>query len=120
MNRAERRKQKKEGKPVVREKVYTLTQSQIDHIKAEATGEAVNKAFMLMLAIPVMVLHDKYWEKTAKKRLPKFVDYCLDLYDSVEKDYVTFDELRECLWEESGIKVERSGEYQRYYGGKNE
>lgn len=64
-----------------------------------------------MLAIPIMVLHDKYWVKTASKRLPEFVDKCLDLYDSFERGYVTLEEINEVLWNEGGIKLERSEGY---------
>lgn len=46
--------------------------------------------------------------KTASKKLPKFVDQCLDLYDSYNKGYVTLDDLRATLWEEGGIRIERS------------
>ena len=49
--------------------------------------------------------------KTAKKRLPEFVDKCLDLYDSWDKGYVTIEELTEVLWDEGGIKLERSEGY---------
>lgn len=106
MGRAERRRLEREkGKA---QKVYTLTQSQIDAMKKKAVDDAVSIGFTLMLSIPVTILHDKYWVKTASKKLPKFVDQCLDLYDSYNKGYVTFEELRETLWEEGGIKLERS------------
>ncbi len=68
MGRAERRRLEREKSKA--QKVYTLTQAQIDDLKKRAVDEAVNTAFILMLAIPIMVLHDKYWVKTAKKRLP--------------------------------------------------
>ena len=106
MNRAERRRLDKEQKK--QEKSYTLTQSQLDKIKADAVTEASSVAFILMLAIPVMILHDKWWVKTAKERCPKFIDQCLKLYNAFDRGEVTLEELRECLWEESGIKVERS------------
>jgi len=106
VGRAERRRLEREkGKA---QKVYTLTQSQIDAMKKKAVDDAVSIGFTLMLSIPVTILHDKYWVKTASKKLPKFVDQCLDLYDSYNKGYVTFEELRETLWEEGGIKLERS------------
>lgn len=113
MNRAEMRRAKRENSK--KQKTYTLTQAQIDSIKQEAIKEAVDKAFLLMLAIPVMVLHDKWWEKSAKKRCPKFVDQCLDLYDSFEKDYVTLEDLKQCLEEESGVRLERSDNPVKYY-----
>ncbi|MCZ9313176.1 MAG: hypothetical protein O0V67_07340 [Methanocorpusculum sp.] len=108
MNRAERRRLGKKG----HEPVINVKSSDIHQIKMNATKEASDKAFFLMLAIPVMVLHDKYGqlmkkEVDGKSREERFVDLCLDLYDSFEKDYVTLDDLHKCLWEEAGIKIER-------------
>lgn len=105
MGRAERRRLEREkGKA---QKVYTLTQAQIDAMKKAAVDEAVSTGFILMLSIPITVLHDKYWVKTASKKLPKFVDQCLDLYDSYNKGYVTLEDLQDILWEEGGIKLEK-------------
>lgn len=105
MGRAERRRLEREkGKA---QKVYTLTQAQIDAMKKAAVDEAVSTGFILMLSIPITVLHDKYWVKTASKKLPKFVDQCLDLYDSYNKGYVTLEDLQDTLWEEGGIKLEK-------------
>ena len=75
--------------------------------------EASNKAFFLMLAIPVMIIHDKYpqlmrKEVDGKSREERFVELCIDLYDSFERDFITVDDLHQCLWEEAGIKIERS------------
>ena len=106
MNRAERRRLEREQKK--QEKIYTLTQSQLDAIKEDAVNEASSVAFLLMLAIPVMILHDKWWVKTAKERCPKFIDQCLKLYDAFDRGDVTIDELKQILWEESRIRVERS------------
>lgn len=113
MGRAERRRQERDkGKA---QKVYTLTQAQIDEIKKQAVNEATGIAFTLMLAIPVTVLHDKYWVKTASKRLPEFVDQCLGLWDAYNADYVTLEDLSKTLWDEGGIKLESSVNYK---GGK--
>lgn len=102
MNRAERRRAGKKGKVAT----YTLTQEQINRIKQEASKEAIDTAFTLMLALPLEVLKDKYWVKSAKRRLPKFLDNVLSLYDSWNKGELTIEELREDLWEYGGIKLE--------------
>ena len=103
MNRAERRRTGKKGKVAI----YTLTQDQINKIKQEARDEAVEKALILMLAIPLEVLiGDGYWAKSAKRRIPKFLDDVLSLYDSWNKGVLTLEELREDLWEYGGIKLE--------------
>lgn len=93
MNRAELRRQAREyGK---KEKVYTLTQGQIDKIKEDAVQEAVDVSFALMLAVPTNVLARCYWEKTASKRIPQFIDECLSLYESLGTRTVSLPELIE-------------------------
>ena len=109
MNRAERRRlQKNQTKS---EPIYNIKQSNLNQIKQNATKTATDTAFLLMLAIPVMVLHDKYGQLMkknvdGKSRDERFADMCLDLYDSFEKGYVTLDDLHECLWDEAGIKIQ--------------
>ena len=112
MNRAERRRRQKQGLPIVKEPVLNMKVSDIQQIKTQATNTAADTAFFLMLAIPVMVIHDKYpqlmrREVDGKSRAERFADLCLDLYDSFNKGYVTLDDLSQCLWEEAGIKIER-------------
>ena len=106
MTRAERRRAEKEAQKR-KTAVYNLTQEQIDQIKAEARNDAVDTAFTLMLALPLEILiGDGYWEKTAKRRLPKFLDEVLSLYDAWNKGVLTLEELREDLWNIGGIKLE--------------
>lgn len=110
MNRAERRRRAKQGLPVNKEPVINVKASDIRAIKQQATSSAADTAFFLMLAIPVMVIHDKYpqlmrREVDGKPRAERFADLCLDLYDSFNRGYVTLDDLADCLWEEAGIKL---------------
>jgi Ca2+-binding EF-hand superfamily protein len=99
MNRAERRRRGIKGK----EPIINLKSSNISKIKADATTQAVDTAFIMMLSIPLMVLRDKYG--FGKKRLEKFSDYALELYDSFDKGYVSLDDLIEVLKEEVGVEV---------------
>lgn len=117
MNRAERRRAEKKAK---KDKVatYNYTKEQLDaliragvkaeveNIRKQARDEAVDTALTLMLALPLEVLKDKYWVKSAKRRLPKFMDNVLSLYDSWNRGEITIEELREDLWEYGGIKIE--------------
>lgn len=102
MNRAERRRAMKNNKAVT----HNLTQEQISQIKQEAMDEAIEVAVTLMLSLPLEALKSKYWVKTAKRRLPKFMDDVLSLYDDWNKGLLTIEELRADLWEYGGIKLE--------------
>ncbi len=112
MNREERRKRQKLGLPVKKEPVINIKASDVLHMKSRATQEAADRAFFLMLAIPVMVIHDKYpllmrREVNGQSRAERFADLCLNLYDSFNQGFVTMDDLSQCLWEEAGIKLTR-------------
>ena len=107
MNRAERRRFAREKDPVI-----NIKTSDIQNIKKQVTESATNTVFTLMLAIPVMVLHDKYaqlMKKTVdgKPREERFADMCLELYDSYQKGYVSLEDLEECLWKEAGMKLQK-------------
>ena len=111
MNRAERRRVSREA---ASDPVISIKQSEINKIKRDTLNKAVDMAFELMLAIPTMVIHDKYsllMKKVVdgKSREERFAELCFDLYDSYEKGYVTIEDLRKCLWEEAGMKVKANG-----------
>ena len=69
-------------------------------------SDAVEKAFLYMLAIPLNVLVNDYWSKTAKKKAPKFIEDVLSLYESVQAGAVTDEELAGLLNELAGVNVE--------------
>ena len=69
-------------------------------------SEAIDKAFLYMLAIPLNVLVHDYWSKTAKKKAPKFIEDVISLYESVQAGAVTDEELAELLNELAGVNVE--------------
>lgn len=100
MNRAERRRLGIKNK----EPVINLKAGDISKIKENAANQAIDTAFVMMMAIPLMVLRDKY--NFGKKRLETFSDYVLDLYDSFDKGYITFDDLKGILKDEVGIEFE--------------
>lgn len=107
MNRAERRRRGiKNKEPVLNVKV-----SDISKIKENAVNQAADTAFVMMITIPLMVLRDKYG--FGKKRLEVFSDYVLDLYESFDKGYITFDDLKETLKEEAGIEFKTGKEMGR-------
>lgn len=69
-------------------------------------GEAIERSFLYMLAIPLNVLANDYWSKTAKKRAPQFIEDVVSLYESVQAGVVSDRELADLLHDLAGIKVE--------------
>lgn len=99
MNRAERRKTKNASQV----KTYTLTIDQIEQMKKEVAEEATEKAFLMFLSIPIMVLHDKFG--FGKSRLEKLMDYMLVWFGSVQSGETRLMELVKVAEDECGIRV---------------
>jgi hypothetical protein len=91
---------------------YNMSLAQIEAIKRQATREAVEQAWLLMLGLPVMVLHDK--DGYGETRLNRFLDHVLDLYDSYEKGYLTLNDIREALKAETGSVVRKIETRRKY------
>lgn len=73
---------------------------------ARMEAEAKEKAFLYMLAIPLNVLFNDYWSKSAKKKAPKFIEEVIKLYEAVQGGYVSDEELAEVLHDLAGVKIE--------------
>ena len=83
-------------------------QQEAAKLATHAKNEAVSRLFEELIAIPVMVIHDHFGELRKKDgREERFAEMCLELYDTVEKGYVTPEELRQCLFEEAGVRFRR-------------
>lgn len=109
MNRAERRRRKKQGLPVTNEPVYNVKDSDIQKIKDETTSDALAQAFVLMLAIPVKVMHDKFgWG--LKKRLPELGEAIIDEWESFENGDMTIEEYQDLVFEYCGMKFQHNKE----------
>lgn len=67
---------------------------------------AKEKAFLYMLAIPLNVLVNDYWEKSARKRIPKFIEDVISLYEAVQDGVVSEQQLADLLDEYAGVKIE--------------
>ena len=101
MNRAERRRLKRNQES--RNATYTLRNEDVTRIKQDAAQEAIDKAFVLMLGLPMIVLHDKYgW---GNKRLSDFIDHVLEQYDSFNKNFIALDDLWNTIEKETGVKL---------------
>ena len=61
-------------------RVREIAKKQAEIITEEAEKIAMEKAFILMLGIPLNILFHEHWKKSAKKRMPQFIRDCLSLY----------------------------------------
>lgn len=102
MNRQERRRLGiKRKDPMV-----SIKQSDIDRMKEEATEKGCKMEFNLMMAVPAMVIHDKFGSLMKKEgRVEKFVDLCMEEYKYYEEGYVTLKELAQILKDEAGVEI---------------
>jgi hypothetical protein len=116
MNRAEERRwAREEAKKDVK---YELTYAQIKAIEVNAIKrmeeklmrDTVNRAIAvsrsLMIAVTMNVLGHCYWEKSAKQRLPKLMEECNSLYDSIEAGAISINELIQDTAEMGNLKSE--------------
>ena len=72
----------------------------------EMVQEANEKAFVQLLAIPCLILGEDYWKKTAKQKIPKFIEDVASLYESYQQGNVTDQDLADALNDMAGIEIE--------------
>lgn len=101
MNRKERRKKGQRGPSV--SPTYNLSIDQIEKIKKKAADDAMSKAFVLMLGLPLMALRDEF--DFGKVRLERFEDKVTKLYQSFCAGNITLGDVHRTLYEEVGLKV---------------
>lgn len=119
MSRAERRRAEREALKK-KTKTYNLTQeqleikiregvkSEVERIKLEATENAIDTAMYLLLALPLTVLKESYWQKSYAKRLPKFTEQVIEYYKKWQDGEIDIEELKKDLWEYGGVRIEES------------
>lgn len=109
MNRAERRRRAKLGLPTHKDPVYNMKQSDINKMKEDSTETAIDTAMILLLAIPVKVMHDKYgWRM--RKRLPEFAEAILDEYQNFADGDMSLEEYQQLVYDYCGIKFQKNTE----------
>ena len=122
MNRAERRRQKKQEEKASKPPVYNYTPESLRNqikweanqeymekmkkVKEEATADAVNTAMVLLLTLPCEVLMENFWQKSSSKNIPKFLDLVLNYYDRWQSGELNMGKLKQDLWEIGGIRLE--------------
>lgn len=103
MNRAERRANGIKGKAPT----YNLSADSLKALKEEYRRENFEDAFICMLALPTIVIRDKFGELMRKEaREEKFVNLVLKQFELFQQGYFTLEDLKQCLYEETGIKFE--------------
>lgn len=105
MNRAQRR----QAGVMTKSPTYMLNSDQVKKIKEDAANEAMTKAFILMMGLSLNALRDGFdWGAV---RLSRFSDKVLDLLDSFNKGYITFDDCLNVIKEETGVDfIKAAGE----------
>lgn len=118
MSRAELRRKQREQKKDNR--TYTFTARELEQLEQrirqeeqkkakqmvlDKTKALANEILTMMLVIPTNVLIADYWQKSAKKRIPKFVDDCLNLYEAFTGGVVKMSEMIDLTEEYAGIKL---------------
>lgn len=105
MNREQRRKAGIKRK----EPVINVRFADIEAMKQQATQKGVDTAFLLMLAIPTMIIHDKFGQLMKRDgREELFVNLCLELYEMYKEGYVDITDLHKVLETEAGVKIRES------------
>lgn len=90
-----------------RRSVNFVTENGLYNILAQSrTNDAINKAMILLLTLPLEVLMDHYWTKTYAKRIPEFTEHVLKYYEKWQNDELDMDKLKEDLWIYGGVRLE--------------
>lgn len=127
MSRAEmRRAAKEQQKGNV---TYTFTKAQFDAVVQKAIREELAKqrseiwqegfeegldsAFILMIALPMKVLMDHYWQKSYTKQLPGFVEHILDYKEAFDRGEIAMNALVDEVYELAGVKLAKGDYYEQ-------
>ena len=124
MSRAEIRREQREKKK--ENKTYTLTARELEQrirreeqqkakqVILDKTNILAEQILTMMLVIPTNVLVADYWQKSAKKRIPKFVDDCMSLYEAFTSGVVKMSEMVALTEEYAGIKLVKDEQFSMF------
>ena len=102
MNKARMQKAKRAGvTPLDMARMHEIARKEARKIETEY----LEKAFLFMLAIPLNVLVNDYWPKSARQKAPKFIEDVASLFESVQNGTVSEQELADLLNEMAGVNI---------------
>ena len=74
---------------------------------AEAMEQEANeRALLQLIAIPCLILGEDYWKKSARQRIPKFIEDVASMYESYKMGIITDQDLADALKDMTGIEIE--------------
>lgn len=98
----------KKAKEKKKTPTYIMTYEQIEAIKKKAFEDgyrsAIDKASKWSMFAPMMVLRDFFG--FGGQRLKRFYENLIEMYDSIDKNYLDLKDISETLKEEAGIDLE--------------
>ena len=98
----------KKAKEKKKTPTYIMTYEQIETMKRKAFEDgvksAIDRASKWSMYAPMMVLRDFFG--FGGQRLKRFYLALIDMYDSIDKDYLDLEDIRKTLREEAGIDLE--------------
>lgn len=107
MGRKERRKAQRAGIAVNQEKVFTLTESQIQEITKDAVLAGTKQGWNVCLMFVLMALRDRHGY--GRKRLEDVCDSIEGKLELFNDGYVNMQDLVDTLYDETGVTIEIEG-----------
>lgn len=90
------------------DELQKIRQQEFDRAKKllmDRNDELTQEIWFMLLAIPANVLIADYWPKTARQRIPEFVEKCMNLYRAWEQGAVDMTQMQELTEEYAGVKL---------------
>ncbi|WP_288961787.1 hypothetical protein [uncultured Peptoniphilus sp.] len=96
-------KKKKKTKTPTYTVTYDEIQNYIKHGYEKGKQDSIERATQLSMAVPIMVLRDEFG--FGKKRIEKFVDAYMELYNAIDEGYLNLDDIIKTVNEETNVEI---------------
>lgn len=96
-------KKKKKTKTPTYTVTYEEIQKYIRQGYEKGYQDAIERATQLSMAVPIMVLRDEFG--FGKKRIEKFVDAYMELYNAIDEGYLNLDDIIKTVNEETSVEI---------------